>query len=92
MQIYPSDAKEITKKLRLPYLGNITLFHPLYNVRLGLYKLKKLIKDSGGNLETGIKRYSEVSSATKAETDLSSEAYFKKIIQITAGYRSRIKK
>ena len=92
MQIYPNDAKEITKKLNLPYLGDITLLHPLYNIKLGLYKLKKLMKDSNGNLETAIKKYSEVSSATKAETDLTSNDYVRKIIQITAGYRNRLKK
>ncbi len=59
LQIHPDEAKLITKKINLPFLGTVSLYHPIYNIRLGLQLLVEK-KAAAGTWEEAIKKFSKL--------------------------------
>ena len=71
MQVHPNEAMKITKKLDLPFLGNVSLFHPIYNVRLGINLLQTLKEINQNSWAEAIKKFSKTRDPQKAADYLS---------------------
>ncbi len=74
LQIHPNEARLITKKIDLPFLGAISLYHPIYNIRLGLNLLLEK-KDDLGSWNEAVKKLGKAKDAEQADQ------YLEKIIK-----------
>ncbi|RPJ86773.1 MAG: hypothetical protein EHM18_04510 [Acidobacteria bacterium] len=57
MQLMSPTARELSRRLRVPYRGTATLYQPEISIRLGTFYLKQMIDDFAGVLEKGLAAY-----------------------------------
>ncbi len=57
MQLMPGTARELSRRLRVPYRGSATLYRPEISIRLGTFYLKQMLDDFGGVMEKGLAAY-----------------------------------
>jgi hypothetical protein len=65
MQVLPSTGQGIAKKLRVPWQGASTLYHPIHNIQIGTDYLEYLGQEFHGNYAHMLSGYNGGPNATK---------------------------
>lgn len=57
MQLIPPTANEVAQDLRIKNFDSDQMYHPVVNLKFGIYYLAKVIRQFGGNVSIGLAAY-----------------------------------
>ncbi len=57
MQLIPPTANEVAQDLRIKNFDSDQMYHPVTNLKFGIYYLAKVIRQFGGNVSVGLAAY-----------------------------------
>ena len=57
MQLMPGTARELSRRLKVPFRGSSTLYEPDVSIQLGSFYFKQMLDDFGGVPEKALAAY-----------------------------------
>jgi len=57
MQLMPGTARELARRLKVPFRGSAALYEPEVSIRLGSFYFRQMLDDFGGVMEKGLAAY-----------------------------------